>query len=106
MDIPMEPIHCEGGYFLFADISKCKSLIPEKYLTTHDYQLPEHGQTTAFYPLYMPDGRIPLDLAFCRWMACEKGVVMMPNSFFYESGSTNTDDRFVRMAICKERAGI
>jgi len=54
----------------------------------------------------MPDGRIPFDLAFCRWMACEKGVVMMPLSFFYQPGSLNTNDNFVRMAICKERPGI
>ena len=37
MDLPIEPLHSEGGYFLIADVTKCKNLIPEKYLTTHDY---------------------------------------------------------------------
>ena len=106
MDIPIEPLHSEGGYFLNADVSKCRHLIPERYLTTHDYQLPEDGPKTGSYPLFMPDGKIPLDLAFCRWMACEKGVVMMPNTFFYQPGSVNMNDSFVRMAICKERPNI
>jgi len=106
MPLPFKPLHCEGGYFLIADISECRHLIPERYLKTHDYQLPEHGPKTNSYPLNMPDGRIPLDLAFCRWMACENGVVMMPNSFFYKPGSPHTTENYVRMAICKERPGI
>lgn len=31
----------------------------------------------------MRNGKIPLDLAFCRWLAMEKKVIAMPNSFFY-----------------------
>jgi len=106
MDLPFKPLECEGGYFLMVDIADCKKFIPSKYLETHDYQAPEHGTKTAAHHLYMPDGSIPLDLAFCRWMACEKGVVLMPNSFFYQSGSPNLTDNIVRMAICKERPGI
>ena len=106
MEVPFKPVHCEGGYFLISDISECRHLIPERYLTTHDYQLPEHGPKTGSYPLFTPDGKIPLDLAFCRWMACEKGVVAMPISFFYKPGSENMNDNYIRMAICKEKPGI
>ena len=51
----------------------------------------------------MPNGDIPLDLAFCRWLAIEKGVAMMPNSFFYPNKSATITDKYVRMAICKDR---
>lgn len=106
MELPFKPVDCEGGYFLMADISECKHLIPERYLTSHDYELPENGPKIGVYPLNMPDGRVPLDMAFTRWMACEHGVVMMPNSLFYEAGSPNTTDNYVRMAICKETKGL
>lgn len=76
--IPWKPLPCEGGYFLMVDISECEAIIPELYKTTHDY---EEGVNK--YRLQMPSGGIPLDLAFCRWCAVEKGVAMMPNSFFY-----------------------
>ena len=87
---------------MMADITKSADLIPDKYLQTHDYEDRDSGSPVIKYELYMPDGRIPLDLAFCRWMACEKGVVMMPNSFFYNKGSPELCDRYVRMAICKD----
>ena len=50
----------------------------------------------------MPDGTVPLDLAFCRWMACEKKLVMMPNSFFYNPQSDQICGNFVRLALCKK----
>lgn len=103
MAMPWVPVHVEGGYFLMADITTCVDLIPEKYKTTHDYE-PEDGRPPiAKNRLNMPDGRIPLDLAFCRWMAIEKGVTMMPNSFFYVSDSPTITDKYVRLAICKDR---
>lgn len=83
-----------------------RPLIPEKYLTTHDYEDPAAGSAVEKYRFTMPNGAIPLDLAFCRWMACEYGVVFMPISFFYDPGSPNTDDSCVRMAICKVRKNI
>ena len=83
------------------DIRACEHLIPKKFKDSHDY---ETG--VVKYELNMPDGRVPLDLAFCRWMAVEKGVVMMPNSFFYKVGSSNTCDHFVRLALCKEKSSI
>jgi aspartate/methionine/tyrosine aminotransferase len=35
--LPLEPLISEGGYFLLADVSKCKQIIPQKYLLSHDY---------------------------------------------------------------------
>ena len=52
----------------------------------------------------MPDGRVPIDLAFCRWMNVEKGVAMMPNSFFYGKGNPELCENYVRLAICKDSA--
>ena len=103
MAMPWKPVPCEGGYFLMCDITSCTDLIPEKYKTTHDYE-PEDGRPpVAKYRLNMPDGTIPMDLAFCRWMAIEKGVTMMPNSFFYHRNSPTMNDQYVRLAICKDR---
>jgi aspartate/methionine/tyrosine aminotransferase len=49
----------------------------------------------------MPDGHIPYDLAFCRWMAVERGVIMMPISVFYHKTSPFRVDHLVRLSICK-----
>ena len=103
MDLPWKPVYCEGGYFLMADIRPCRDLIPQKYLTTHDYEEDDGRPLVGKYHLNMPDGSIPLDLAFCRWMAIEKGVCMMPNSFFYPVGSPTICDSYARLAICKDR---
>ena len=84
------------------DISSCVSLIPQKYKESHVYEDPSKGPHVITYNITMPDGRVPLDLAFCRWMACEKGVTMMPNCFFYEKGSSQLSENYVRLAICKD----
>ena len=104
MKLPWKPLKVEGGYFLMADISACKDLIPKRYLANHSYEDPSKSNQPPVmaYELNMPDGRVPLDLAFCRWMACENGVCMMPNSFFYQSTSPYICDKFVRLAICKD----
>ena len=102
MALPWKPVSCEGGYFLMADITPCVDLIPDKYLNTHDYE-PEDGRAPiAKNRIMMPNGAIPRDLAFCRWMAIEKGVTMMPNSFFYGKDSPTMTDQYVRLAICKD----
>ena len=49
----------------------------------------------------MPDSHIPYDLGFCRWMAVERGVIMMPNSLFYNKNSPFRTDQYVRLSICK-----
>ena len=104
MNLPWKPVPCEGGYFLMADITPCMHLIPEKYLTTHDYEVEDDRPPVNKNRINMPDGSIPRDLAFCRWLAIEKGVTMMPNSFFYASDSPTMTDMYVRLAICKDRA--
>ena len=102
MDMPWEPLKVEGGYFLLADVTKCAHLVPKKYLKSHDYEDPSKGAPVKKFALNMPNGKIPLDLAFCRWMACENGVAMMPGSFCYGKGNPNLCDKYVRMAICKD----
>ena len=103
MALPWKPVPSQGGYFLLADISECVDLIPDKFKTTHDYEADDGRKPVDKYRLTMPNGNIPRDLAFCRWMAVEKGVVMMPNSFFYATDSPTITDQFVRLAICKDR---
>ena len=86
-----------------ADITQCVNIIPEKYLTSHDYEdAPLEGHKVLKYELYTPAGKVPRDLAFCRWSAIEHGVTMMPNSFFYFEGDDQMSDEFVRFAICKD----
>ena len=102
--MPWEPLTVEGGYFMVVDISKCFDLIPDKYKTSHDYEDPAKGPPVRKFEMTMPDGKIPHCLAFCRWMAVEKGVCMMPNSFFYGKGNPEVCDRYVRLAICKDNA--
>ena len=103
MAMPWKPVYCPGGYFLMADITACADLVPDKYKDTTDCE-PEDGRPpVGKYRLTMPDGKIPLDLAFCRWLAIEKGVTLMPNSFFYAADSPTITDSYVRLAICKDR---
>ena len=86
-----------------ADITQCVDIIPDKYLTSHDYEsAPLEGHKVLKYELYTPAGKVPRDLAFCRWSAIEHGVTMMPNSFFYFEGDDQMSDEFVRFAICKD----
>ena len=104
MDLPVEPLDCYAGYFIILDVSKCKPYIPEKYLASHDYEDPEKGPAISKLRKNMPDGSVPLDLAFCRWLAVEYGVVVMPNCIFYGRESTTTISYCnVRVAICKTR---
>jgi aspartate/methionine/tyrosine aminotransferase len=49
----------------------------------------------------MQDGSIPLDLAFCRWMAVEKGVMTMPCSLFYLGDSDYRSDKYIRVSISR-----
>ena len=103
MALPWKPVFCQGGYFLMADITACKDLIPDKFKATHDYEDDDSNcPLVAKNRLNMPDGSVPLDLAFCRWMAVEKGVAMMPNSFFCAADSPTITDKYVRLAICKD----
>jgi aspartate/methionine/tyrosine aminotransferase len=84
------------------DISKCIPLIPKRYLDSHDYEILQEGDhPVSKNRVFMPDNHIPYDLAFCRWMAVERGVIMMPNSLFYNKNSPYRTDTYVRLSICK-----
>jgi len=56
MDLPVDVINTEGGYFIILDVTKCKPYIPEKYLTTNDYEDPEKGHPVSKTIKKMPDG--------------------------------------------------
>lgn len=108
MDLPWDPVPTQSGYFLLADVSKCRDLVPEHYLNTHDYE-PEsaEGAPVRKVKLFMPGSTtIPLDLAFCRWMAIQNKVSMMPNSFFYHPKSPYISQNYVRLAICKDLQSV
>ena len=108
MDLPWKPLPCHSGYFLMADVSECRNLIPSRYFDSHDYdEANEEGYKHACNHLYMPgEQRIPLDLAFARWMGRENGVTMMPNSFFYHPKSHLISENYVRLAICKDLESV
>jgi hypothetical protein len=67
-DLPVQAILPESGFFIMIDISKCKDLIPDKYKLTHDYDAndEESSHPIPKNRVFMDDGSIPLDLAFCR----------------------------------------
>jgi len=100
MDMPLEPLYVEGGYFMMVDVSKCRSLVPAKYFESHEYEGDPDTMITK-NKIYTKEGKIPLDLAFCRWMAFEKKVIMMPGCIFYYSGSPLMNENYVRLAICR-----
>lgn len=107
MELPWEPLPAHSGYFLVADITKCRELIPQKFFDSHHYDLDVPGhELIPKVELYMPNGKIPLDLAFCRWMASVNKVAMMPLSFFYHPKSQYINDSFARLAICKPLPGV
>ncbi len=89
-DIPCSTLRCESGFFVMLDISSCIDKIPPRYTISHDYEDDDHPVSKN--RVFMDDGRIPNDLAFCRWMAVERGVIMMPNSLFYHKKSPYRHD--------------
>jgi len=54
MPLPWEPLSVESGYFLMADITKCRDLIGKKFLESHDYEDDKNGTPAPHHPLYMP----------------------------------------------------
>jgi aspartate/methionine/tyrosine aminotransferase len=102
LDLPIKLLPCQSGYFMMMDISECQNLIPDRYKSSHDFEDLKEGETGVNKNRYfMEGGRVPLDLAFCRWIAVTRGVVMMPCSLFYHKTSIIKDDRYARIAICK-----
>ena len=102
MDLPIKALNCESGYFLMVDISEAIPHIPAKYTDSHDFEELAEGEVPIQKnKVFMQDGTVPKDLAFCRWMAVERKVIMMPNSLFYKQDSPYKIDKYVRLAICK-----
>ena len=81
--LPWKALPVEAGYFVIMDISACTDYIPKKYLESTEFEDDDDQKKIKKYEFRMADGKIPLDLAFCRWMAHKNGVVMIPLSFFY-----------------------
>ena len=99
-DVPVVPLKSESGFFIILDISKAIGNIPNRFLQSHDYE-EEGSATVSKNRVYMEGMRVPYDLAFCRWMAVERGVIMMPISLFFNKSSPYRTDTFVRLSICK-----
>lgn len=76
--LPIKPISAQGGYFIMADISQCRDLVPEKYFIQQEYEAdPDTKIVKNDF-----GNPVPLDLAVTRWLAMEKHVVTMPGTFF------------------------
>ena len=105
MDMPWKPLPCHSGYFMMVDVKECRNLVPQSYFDSHEYD-PEGDRPVIKVRREMPNGKIPLDLAFCRWMARENGVTMMPNSSFYNEKSPFMSEDYVRLAICKDLKSV
>lgn len=109
MDLPWKPLPCHSGYFMMVDVQACRHLVPTDYFTNHNYESGISIQKLAMPGSVSeehPEGTVPLDLAFSRWMGKENGVTMMPNSFFYTFGSKYLNENYVRVAICKNMASV
>ena len=98
-DIKFKPTKCESGYFMPVDITEARQYIPEKYFQANmNY---EEDSNTLVKQMQFVDNKVPLDFAFCRWFAIEKGVSMMPLSNFCLQESPHKVTNFARIAICK-----
>jgi len=102
-NIPLKPTVCESGYFLPVDISTARDAVPAKYFEMNaDYENDASSIVTKMQ--FSPDthNEVPLDFAFCRWLAVEKGIGMMPMSNFCLHESTTKLDKMFRVSICKD----
>ena len=62
------------------DIKENEHKVPEKYFKPGNYE--DDPNTLVIQRDFSKRDRVPLDYAFCRWLAIEKGLVMMPVSCF------------------------
>lgn len=98
----LSPTICESGYFLPVTLPKnAKDLIPDKYFEPNvNYE--DDAQTLVNQMQFPSEYKeVPLDFAFCRYLAIEKGLCIMPISNFclHESPHRVTD--MIRIAVCK-----
>ena len=95
--IKFKPTKCESGYFMAIDIAESAHLIPDRYLKPGNY---EEDKNSLVIQRQFQD-KVHLDYAFCRWLAVEKGIALMPLSSFCLEESEHKLTNFVRLAICK-----
>ena len=69
-------------------------MIPDKYFTE------DYTDDKTIMKRIFEDHKVPLDIAFCRWMAWEVGIAFIPGSSCY-NGLKNARFDFVRISICK-----
>jgi aspartate/methionine/tyrosine aminotransferase len=81
------------------DVSETETIIPDKYFDENCIDDPTILKRT------FEDHKVPLDVAFCRWMACEVGIAFIPGSSLYV-GLKNARYDFVRISICKNEGII
>lgn len=62
----------------------------------------EDDSATLVKQMQFIDNEVPLDFAFCRWLAVEKGVSVMPLSNFCLQESAHKITNMARVAICKD----
>jgi len=78
-DLGLEPIVPEGTYYMMADATQFKQ------------------------KLSLDDKDTPWDIQFMRWLAKERGIIVIPVSAFYglENRSKDTNSHFVRFCFAK-----
>ena len=74
-------------------------MIPEKYFRGNENY--EDDPDTLVRQMQFIDNEVPLDFAFCRWLACEKGISLMPLSNFCLQESPYRQTNMARIAISK-----
>lgn len=98
--LPIKPVPAQGGYFIMADVTECRELVPEKYFKQEEYE--DDKETTIEKNDF--GNPVPLDLAVSRWLAMEKHVITMPGTFFSYRQSPYKSDKYVRFAFCRGEA--
>lgn len=95
IDLPIKPIPALGGFFILADVSELRDLIPKKYFKQEEY---EDDRCTTISKNDFGDP-VPLDLAVSRWLVMEMKVVTLPGSFFFDKASPTKTDKYIRLAF-------
>lgn len=80
-DIGMKPIVPNGGYFMIADASSIKHLIPEHELD---------------------DSTDPWDYKAVRWLCKHKKIAAIPNTAFYSEGHKRDFQQYIRFCFAKD----
>ena len=81
------------------DVTAAREVIPERYFKANvNY---EDDKDSIVKQMQFIDSEVPLDFAFCRWLAVEKGISVMPMSNFCLQESPHRVKNLARVAICK-----